>query len=60
MVLQRRFSPVVASLILAPFWALWHAPYFRVLENYRGFGPGQIVGFRDRFDLRRDCVDVAL
>ncbi|MFL6584445.1 MAG: CPBP family intramembrane glutamic endopeptidase [Chthoniobacterales bacterium] len=26
--LQRKHSPILASLILAPLWALWHAPLF--------------------------------
>lgn len=26
--LQRRFSPVVATMVLAPIWLLWHVPLF--------------------------------
>ena len=43
--LQRRFSPLISTLILAPVWAFWHIPYFFVIENYRRFGPGQVAGF---------------
>ena len=43
--LQRRYSPLVASLVIVPFWASWHAPYFAVLSTYRDFGPMQYVGF---------------
>ncbi len=34
--LQRRHGPLAASLIVAVFWALWHAPSFPVIETYRG------------------------
>jgi membrane protease YdiL (CAAX protease family) len=43
--LQRRFSPLVASLILAGLWALWHVPLFFVVATYRSFGIAQSVGF---------------
>jgi uncharacterized protein len=44
--LQRRFSPLCASLILAPLWALWHLPFFFVLATFRDFGPAEtIIGF---------------
>jgi len=43
--LQRRFSPLTATLILAPLWALWHAPQFFVVATYRNFGVGDCVGF---------------
>jgi membrane protease YdiL (CAAX protease family) len=36
--LQRRYSPLIASLIVLPMWALWHAPYFAVLSTYHDFG----------------------
>ena len=35
--LQRRFSPFVASLILGAFWALWHVPAFFIGSPMSGF-----------------------
>ena len=43
--LQSRYSPLIASLIIVPMWAFWHAPYFAALSTYQGFGPMQYVGF---------------
>ena len=43
--LQQRFSPLTATLILAPLWALWHLPYFFVVATYRSFGPQEVAGF---------------
>lgn len=43
--LQRRYSPLIASLVVVPLWAFWHAPYFAVLSTYRDFGPMQYAGF---------------
>jgi uncharacterized protein len=43
--LQQRHSPVVASLLVVPVWALWHLPLFGLLATYRGFGPLTLVGF---------------
>ena len=42
--LQRRFGPLVASLILGGLWALWHLPLFFVITSYRAFGVPQIIG----------------
>ena len=42
--LQRRFSPLTATLILAPLWFLWHLPQFAVIATYRDFGPANYVG----------------
>ena len=42
--LQRRFSPLASSLILALLWFGWHLPQFFVIAAYRDFGPGQYVG----------------
>lgn len=42
--LQHRFSPLVASLILAVLWALWHLPLFFVVATYRAFGAVDYVG----------------
>ena len=43
--LQRRFSPLVASLILAALWALWHLPLVFVVATYRAWGVVEFVGF---------------
>ncbi len=43
--LQRRHNWIVASLIIAVPWALWHAPTFWVLETYRSLGPVVLPGF---------------
>jgi membrane protease YdiL (CAAX protease family) len=43
--LQKRFSPLVASLAVALFWALWHIPYFFVIPTYKGFSPAAVIGF---------------
>ncbi len=43
--LQRRFRPLTAMLLLAPIWALWHAPMFAVVSTFRGFGAGTLVGW---------------
>jgi membrane protease YdiL (CAAX protease family) len=42
--LQRRFSPLVATVILAPLWFCWHLPQFFVIQSYRDFGPADYVG----------------
>jgi Type II CAAX prenyl endopeptidase Rce1-like len=42
--LQRRFSPLTATLILAPLWFLWHLPQFAIIATYRDFGPAGYVG----------------
>jgi CAAX protease family protein len=42
--LQRRFSPLTATLILAPLWFLWHLPQFPVIGTYRDFGPAGYMG----------------
>lgn len=43
--LQRRFHPLVATMVLAALWALWHTPYFFVLASYQDLGPVQVVPF---------------
>jgi membrane protease YdiL (CAAX protease family) len=43
--LQRSHSPLVASLILAAFWATWHVPAFFLLETYQGLGPATVPAF---------------
>jgi CAAX protease family protein len=42
--LQRRFSPLASSLILAVVWFAWHLPQFLVIATYRDFAPVQYVG----------------
>ena len=42
--LQRRFSPLASSLILAVVWFGWHLPQFWVIATYREFAPVQSVG----------------
>jgi membrane protease YdiL (CAAX protease family) len=42
--LQRRFSPLASSLILAVLWFGWHLPQFLVIATYRDFAPFQYVG----------------
>jgi CAAX protease family protein len=42
--LQRRFSPLASSLILAGLWFGWHLPQFFVIATYRDFGPVQYLG----------------
>lgn len=37
--LQKRFSPLVAALIVSLFWSLWHLPLY-----LNGFYPGDLVG----------------
>jgi len=37
--LQKRFSPLIAALIVAVFWSLWHLPLY-----LNGFYPGPLVG----------------
>jgi membrane protease YdiL (CAAX protease family) len=43
--LQRRLTPLKATLVLIPVWALWHVPYFLVLTRYIDLGVGDLVGF---------------
>ena len=42
--LQRRFSPLASSLILAVVWFGWHLPQFFVIATYRDSAPVQYVG----------------
>jgi membrane protease YdiL (CAAX protease family) len=42
--LQRLFSPLTSSLILALLWFGWHLPQFFVIDTYRDFSPVQYVG----------------
>jgi membrane protease YdiL (CAAX protease family) len=43
--LQKRFSPLVATLILAGCWAGWHIPSFFALHSYKGFSAVTGIGF---------------
>lgn len=43
--LQSRHSPIAASLLVVPVWAVWHLPLFGLLATYRGFGLLTLVGF---------------
>ena len=43
--LQKRFSPLTSTLILAGFWAGWHIPSFFALRSYQGFSAGTGIGF---------------
>jgi membrane protease YdiL (CAAX protease family) len=42
--LQRRFSSLASTLILAVAWFGWHLPQFWVIATYRDFAPVQYVG----------------
>jgi len=42
--LQRRFTPLASSLILAGLWFGWHLPQFLVIATYRDFAPAGYVG----------------
>ena len=42
--LQRRFSPLTSSLIIAVVWFGWHLPQFFVIATYRDSAPAQYVG----------------
>jgi membrane protease YdiL (CAAX protease family) len=44
-VLQQRHTPLVATVLVAGIWALWHAPMFLVLSSFRSFGPATLVGW---------------
>jgi membrane protease YdiL (CAAX protease family) len=43
--LQRRHSPLVATLILAAIWVVWHAPMFLVVDTYRSFDVAILLGW---------------
>jgi membrane protease YdiL (CAAX protease family) len=43
--LQRRWSPLVSSLILGAVWCAWHVPAFFVSETYRQMPPAMIPMF---------------
>jgi membrane protease YdiL (CAAX protease family) len=41
--LEQRHTAVAATLLLAPMWAAWHAPFFFYRFDFGGFGT--VVGF---------------
>lgn len=43
--LQRRHSPLVATLLLVPGWAAWHLPAFVYDPVFGAMGPGEIAGW---------------
>lgn len=43
--LQRRRSPLVATVIVAVLWAGWHAPMFLVVDNFQSFTAPILVGW---------------
>ena len=43
--LQKRYSPLTSTLILAGLWAGWHIPLFFALHSYQGFSAGTTIGF---------------
>ncbi|MET3806842.1 membrane protease YdiL (CAAX protease family) [Nakamurella sp. UYEF19] len=43
--LQRRFSPLTAMLVLSLIWAGWHLPMFLVVNNFRDFSAGTVIGW---------------
>jgi membrane protease YdiL (CAAX protease family) len=43
--LQRRYSPLTAALLVTPIWAAWHLPFFFTISTYRDFAPPAYIGF---------------
>jgi uncharacterized protein len=43
--LQRRYSPLAAALLVTPIWAAWHLPLFFTISTYRDFAPPAYIGF---------------
>jgi membrane protease YdiL (CAAX protease family) len=43
--LQRRFTPLTATLVLAGGWAGWHIPQCFFVVSYKGFTPPMLVMF---------------
>ncbi len=43
--LQRRFSPLSATLIIAVLWAGWHIPQFFLLDSYKDFSAPMLPVF---------------
>ncbi len=43
--LQEKMHPLLASIVLTVFWALWHLPLFFYRPGYIDMGPGAITGW---------------
>jgi len=43
--LERRHTPLTATLIVAGLWAGWHLPMFLVVDSFRTFTPAITVGW---------------
>lgn len=43
--LRERHGLVGSSLLLALIWGAWHIPLFAIVETFRGFNAGTLVGF---------------
>lgn len=43
--LQKRFSPLTASVILTAFWAMWHLPLFFYRPGYTGMDAAGVAGW---------------
>jgi membrane protease YdiL (CAAX protease family) len=43
--LQQRHSPLVATVIVAALWVVWHTPMLRVVDTYRSFNLAILVGW---------------
>ena len=43
--LAPRFGPLWTAVIITPFWALWHLPYFFLVEGYQSFDAFTLIGF---------------
>jgi membrane protease YdiL (CAAX protease family) len=58
--LQRRFSPLTSSLIIAVLWFGWHLPQFFRDRQLPGLRPGPIRWHVSRADHRRGRLDLAV
>src|SRR3954447_1423712 len=43
--LQQRLSPLMATVLVAAAWVVWHAPMFLVIDSYRSFNPAITIGW---------------
>lgn len=44
-VLQGRYGALAATAVVAVMWIMWHAPMFVVVETYRSFNVGILLGW---------------